>query len=229
MNTLFLNLDLTTLEWDELLTIMAAAVLLGFVISLVYLFTHRQTAHDKSFMTTLIMLPLVIAMIILLISNASWAAAFSLAGVFALVRFRTVIADSRDITYILSTVALGIACAIGQIEFGIYIVLFFSVVFLVLHFAGLDRLKGSHSRLQIVIPENLDFTNVFKDIFEKYLSNYQMQKVRTTDFGSLFEITYLVKFKPDADQKTFIDEIRVRNNNLTITLVNNYAAMMLAE
>lgn len=229
MNTLFIHLDLTTLEWDELFYIMVAAALLGLIISLVYLITHRHTVHDKSFVTTLIMLPLVISMIILLISNASWAAAFSLAGVFALVRFRTVIADSRDITYILSTVAIGIACAIGEIGFGIYIVLFFSAIFFILNLFGFDRLKGSHSRLQIVIPENLDFTNAFKEIFAKYLSNCQMQKVRTTDFGSLFEITYLIKFKPDVDQKAFIDELRVRNNNLTITLVNNYAAMMIAE
>ncbi len=229
MNTLFIHLDVSTLEWDELFYIMIAAVLLGTIVSLVYLITKRHTVHDKSFVTTLIMLPLVISMIILLISNASWAAAFSLAGVFALVRFRTVIADSRDITFILSTVAIGIACAIGQIGFGVYIVLFFSAVFFILNLFGLDKLKGSHSRLQIVIPENLDFTSVFKEIFDKYLSNCQMQKVRTTDFGSLFEVTYLIKFKPDVDQKAFIDELRVRNNNLNIILVNNYAAMLLSD
>lgn len=221
MNTLFIHLDLTTLEWNELLYVMAASVLLGFVLSLVYIFTHRKMVYDRSFVTTLIMLPLVIAMIILLISNASWAAAFSLAGVFALVRFRTVIADSKDLTYILSTVAVGIACAMGELGYGLYVVAFISIVLLILHFTGVDKLKETHSKLTIVIPENIDYNHAFKDVFDKYLANYQLNRVRTTDFGSLFEVQYLVRFKPEVDQKAFIDDIRVRNNNLTVTLVSN--------
>ncbi|MBN3490982.1 DUF4956 domain-containing protein [Acholeplasma equirhinis] len=225
-----LTLDLTGgASWDDILIIMISAAILGAVLSLTFMFTHRKKVYEKSFVATLILLPVVISIIILLVNNnldTALGTAFSLAGVFALVRFRTAMADSRDITYILSTVAIALAAAMGALGYAMLITAMISLIFIILYFLKIDAEKTKYSKLQIVIAENLNYTEAFNDIFEKYLDHFELQRVKTIDFGSLFELTYIVKLNKDLDQKLFIDDLRARNSNLNITLVHDYAALM---
>src|SRR5690554_6417051 len=209
---------------EVILIIMSTATILGLVLALTFMFTNRKVVYDKTFVTTLILLPLVISVIILLVSN-NIARAFSLAGVFALVRIRTAMTDSRNTTYILSTVGIALAASLGQMGYAVVITVFISLVFLALHFAKVD-IEKDLSKLTIVIPENLDYSVAFLELFEKYLINYTLFTVRTSEFGSLFELSYLIKMKKDVSQKEFIDELRIINNNLNIMIISDFAALL---
>ena len=223
MDFLILNMDLLTLE--NIIYVLLTSTVLGGVLSGVFIYTHKKTVYDHSFSMTLFLLPLVISIIIMLVSN-NIAQAFSLAGVFALVRFRTAIADSRDITYILGSVGIGLSSALGYIGYALVITLFIGTLLMVLNLFKLDRDRTNHAKLKIVIPENLNYSDVFNDIFRKYLLSHQLQKVKTTDFGTMFELTYFVKMKDSVDQKAFLDELRVRNGNLSITLTTDYVSLI---
>ncbi len=225
MTTSWIIIEVSPLSVTGLLYVLTASTILGAVISLVYVFTHRKRVFDRSFSMTLFMLPLVISVIVLLISD-NLARAFSLAGVFTLVRFRTAIADSRDITYILSTVGIALASAMGFIGIALIITAFISIILVIVHFFELDRDSTSQAKLRIIIPENLNYANVFSDVFVKYVSSYQLQRVKTTDFGTMFELTYLIKIKSGIDQKAFLDELRVRNGNLSITLTSDFVSIV---
>jgi hypothetical protein len=225
MITSFITIDIQPLTLTGILLVLTTSTILGGLISLVYVLTHRKTVYDQSFSMTLFLMPVVISVIVLLISD-NLARAFSLAGVFTLVRFRTAIADSRDITYILSTVGIALASAMGLIGIAIIIALFISVLLFALHFLRLDKDSTSHAKLKIIIPENLNYANAFDDVFKTYVMSYKLQKVKTTDFGTMFELTYLIKAKPDIDQKAFLDELRVRNGNLSITLTSDYVSVV---
>ena len=213
------------IDVTKLLIVLSSSTLLGLVISGVFVITHRKTVYDHTFSVTLMILPLVISIIIMLISD-NLARAFSLAGVFALVRFRTAIADSRDITYILSAVGIGLASALGYLGFAIIITAFLSMIFFLIYWTKFDRQKSDHAKLKIVIPESLNYVNVFNEVFKDFLLSYQLQRVKTTDFGTMFELTYLIKLRHGINQKEFIDELRVRNGNLNITLTSDYVSLM---
>ena len=221
----FTNIEVSPITLSSLLIVLITSTILGGVLSLVYIFTHKKKVYDYSFSMTLFLLPLIISIIVLLISD-NLARAFSLAGVFTLVRFRTAIADSRDITYILSTVGIALASAMGFIEIAIIFTLFVSIILILLNTLKLDRDAASHAKLKIIIPENLNYSNIFDDVFKSYVTSYKLQKVKTTDFGTMFQLTYLVKMKNNIDQKQFLDELRIRNGNLSITLTNDYAAVI---
>lgn len=213
------------IDVTKLLIVLSSSTLLGLIMSGVFVLTHRKTVYDHTFSVTLMILPLVISIIIMLISD-NLARAFSLAGVFALVRFRTAIADSRDITYILSAVGIGLATALGYLGFAIVITAFLSLIFFLIYWTKFDRQKSDHAKLKIVIPESLNYVNVFNEVFREFLLSYQLQRVKTTDFGTMFELTYLVKLKHGINQKAFIDELRVRNGNLNITMTSDYVSLM---
>jgi len=86
--------------------------------------------------------------------------------------------------------------------------------------------RKTHAKLKIIIPENLNYANVFDDVFSKYVESSHLSKVKTTDFGTMFELTYLIKLKANIDQKQMIDELRVRNGNLSITLTTDYVSLI---
>ena len=226
MNLLNLSLviDMTDLTVTKLLIVLSLATVLGLILRAVFVFTHRKDVYDKSFTVTLSLLPLVVSVIIFLVSD-NFARAFSLAGVFALVRFRTAIADSRDITYILSAVGIALATAMGYLNYAVVFTAFISAVFILVNLLNSEKTASQTAKLKIVVPENVNYEHIFDEIFKRYLDNFQLEKVKTTDFGTMFELTYIIKSKVDLDQKKFIDEIRVKNGNLNIQMTTDYASI----
>lgn len=92
------------------------------------------------------------------------------------------------------------------------------LVFVVLSVTGFGTRDERRKQLRITIPENLNYMAVFDDIFDKYLSENVLRKVKTTNMGTMFELTYECRIKDESEQKQFIDELRVRNGNLNITM-----------
>ena len=206
----------TLTVWGTLL-IIGSALLLGLFISLVYIGTHRKELYSPSFTISLIMLPAIIAMIILLIGN-NVARAFSLAGAFSLIRFRSTPGDSKDIAYVFFTLGVGLACGMGYLGYAALFSVILCLVMAVIHFAKFGSHMHSPMRLKLLLPEDMDYYGVFDDILKQYASTHKLIKVRTTEFGSLFELTYELSMVDISQSKAFIDTLRCKNGNLNILL-----------
>lgn len=203
---------------SALLLALGVALALGLSISLVYMKTHQSHTPSQSFMLALVTLPVVITVIILLVGN-NVARAFSLAGAFSIIRFRSAPGDPKDMTYVLFCMAVGLAIGMGFIVYGIIVSMLLCLVMVLLEALKFGQPKGVEKLLKITVPENLDFQNVFDSILEKYTLCFVLRKVKTTDLGSLYELSYAITLKRDIQEKAFIDELRCRNGNLNITLV----------
>ena len=199
------------------LLIVGTSIILGIVISVVYMKTNQKSNLSSGFSTTLIMLPVIISIIILLVGN-NVARAFSLAGAFSIIRFRSAPGDPKDIAYIFFTLAIGLTCGMGYIAYGFLFTLIISAVMIGLHITKFTEPKDKTMQLKITIPEDLNYEGIFEDILNNYTNYYNIQRVKTRDFGSLFELTYIINLKHNINQKSFIDELRCRNGNLNITL-----------
>ncbi len=208
---------LSTISAGEFFLCVGAALILGFLISLIYIITHRKEGYSQSYVLTMIMLPTIVALILLLINTT--AGALSLAGAFTLVRFRSVAGDPKDIAYIFFAMATGVACGIGYIGFAVVFFIILGVVMFVLSEINFGGSKSRHMTLKITIPENLDYQGVFEPVLNRYTNFYKLRRVKTTNFGTLFELIYAVDVSNDIDQKKFVDELRALNGNMTINLV----------
>ena len=213
--------DITTMSFGTVMAVLGTALGFGILLSGVYILTHVRVGCDRSFCTTIVLLPILIAIVILLVSD-NVGRAISLAGIFALVRFRTHITDTKDIMYIFASVALGLAAGLGYLAYGLIAGTFLSVVLAAIHLLRLDRDNEDFARMKIVIPESLNYPHAFDTIFHKFCRKYQLAKVKTTDFGTTFELTYDIRFRPDVNQKKFLDDLRVKNGNLNISLTTAY-------
>lgn len=201
---------------DSLITIMVSFIL-GAIISLTYMKTSDKGRYSRNFSLTLIIIPTVIAIIVFLIGN-NVARAFSLAGAFSLIKFRSAPGDPKDISYVLFTMAAGLACGVGLFGYGVLFTVFLCLLMILLHLVNFGVSKTSQKLLKITIPEDLDYEGIFDDIFLEYTKGHELIKVRTTDLGSLFQIVYTVVLDNSTSQKAFLDALRCRNGNLNITL-----------
>ena len=106
----------------------------------------------------------------------------------------------------------------GYVTYAVLFTLILSAVMIGLHITKFTEPKNKNMELKITIPEDLNYEGVFEKVLDNYTNSYNIQRVRTRDFGSLFELTYTISLKPDINQKSFIDELRCRNGNLNISL-----------
>ena len=216
------NLDFPSV--GQVLACVLSALVLGVLIGLVYMFTHRKIGYSQSYVLAMPMLSGLVATIIVMMcllanSTIGITASISLTGAFSLVRFRSAPGDPRDIAYIFFAMVMGTTCGIGFIGYACLIFLILAAVLVFFNLINFAAPKTQDMTLKITIPENLNYNGLFDQVFEKYTTSFVLRRVKTTDFGTLFDLIYSVRVKTDADQKKFIDEIRALNGNLNVTLV----------
>ena len=196
----------------------AAATLTSLICGLVIAVTYAiKNRCSKSFMVTLVLLPAIVQLVIILV-NGNIGAGVAVAGAFSLVRFRSAPGRGQEITSIFLAMAVGLATGMGYIGIAILFSILISVINLILNLTKFGNETETHRTLKITVPENLDYEGKFEDIFDKYLSSYSYDEVKTCNMGSLYKLTLSVVMKTDISSKAFLDELRTRNGNLDISL-----------
>ncbi|MCL1787877.1 MAG: DUF4956 domain-containing protein [Defluviitaleaceae bacterium] len=184
----------------------------GMVIALLYVLQNKRS---KTMAVALVIMPAIVQAIIMLVSG-NIGAGIAVAGAFNLVRFRSAPGNAKDIGYIFFAMVIGFIAGMGFLLFSaIFLVLIGATLFIAV---SLVMEKGETRALRIVLPENLDFNGLFDDVFTKYAKNVNLTKVRTTNMGSLYELSYTLQLNDANEVKAFIDEIRCRNGNLNVLL-----------
>lgn len=191
----------------------AAALVLGVLTSFVF---SIRSKHTSSWKYSIALLPAIVSVVIMMV-NGNIGVGLAVAGTFALVRFRSMPGSAKEVTGLFFAVALGLICGTGYI--GIACVFFVIIAIAVLVFAVLKfgEADASLRNLKIVIPEDLDYDTVFDDLFEKYTRRHELVHVKTTNVGTMYELTYEVILKDPENSKQFIDDLRCRNGNLNIS------------
>ena len=190
----------------------AVSLLLGVGTALVAMYRSRTT---QSFAITLAILPAVVQLVIMLV-NGDLGAGIAVAGAFSLVRFRSAPGTAKEIGALFLAMALGLATGMGYVWLAVLAFAVLAAVMLLLtavNFGGADE----HERvLKITIPESLDYDGLFDDLFEKYTKSCVLERVKTSNMGTLYELTYRVILPDGNAPKAFLDELRCRNGNLNI-------------
>ena len=172
---------------------------------------------SKSFFASLVILPIVVSTVILMV-NGNVGTGIAVAGAFSLVRFRSVAGKARDIAAIFLVMTSGLACAAGYIGIAILFTILLCVLILILSQIpfGSDRMMELH----ITVPETLNFSNAFDDLFKQYAKQWKLVKTRTSNMGSLYKLHYRIELKHRDSLQAFMDELRCRNGNLEIAIMD---------
>lgn len=193
---------------------LVTAIFLGIIISLTHKFTTKTTPN---FLLSLVVLPILVQVVIFLI-NGNLGTAFAVAGAFSLVRFRSMQGNSKEIISIFWAMTVGLGLGMGYITYTILITLIVAIIIMIT-FKITGRIQDlSERKLKIIIPENLDYEEVFNDVLFRYTKKAELRKVKTTNMGSMYELLYIVSMKKNVKEKEFLDQIRCRNGNMLVML-----------
>ncbi len=208
---------LSSLDGKTALVTIGAALLIGVFLAAVYYLVSRKNSASPTLLVTLVVVPSIVAVMIFIIGS-NVATAFTLAGVSTLVRFRSVPGDAKDITFIFMAICSGLAIGMGYVTYSFVFTAIVLLVVIIVSMVADLMVKNESKMLRIVIPENLNYQDAFEDLFKEYAKSVRLERVKTINLGTLYELTYRINLKSGADEKKFIDGIRARNGNLNIIL-----------
>lgn len=197
---------------QEILLCTLVSLILGVVTAAVYMYKNR---YAKPFVVTVALLPVIIQSLIMLV-NGNLGTGVAVMGAFSLIRFRSAPGGAREILTIFLTMAIGLACGMGYVIYAILFTLITGAAAIALTLSRFGESKQSDKRLRVTIPEDLDYTHAFDNVFERFTAAHTLCKVRTTNMGGLYELNYDITIKDMDEEKTMLDEIRQRNGNLTV-------------
>ncbi len=217
MNTQLYSVETLNLTLKNILIIFAGAIICSLIIGLTYMFIKRKNGYRPSAVASMLLLAPISAILMLVIGNNT-ARALSVGGGIALIRYRSNFSDPKDLAYIYLTMAVGVACGTGLIGIAIISTVIICVLSIIIHATGIGTKNYSSMLLKITIPEDMNHHGVFDEILKKYCKGYELESIRTADFGTLLEVRYIINLKNTELQKDMIDELRTKNGNLTIIL-----------
>lgn len=201
------------IEPKKFLLCLGTGLILGLILAIVYTFNTRYT---KSFLVTLALLPSSVCAVIMMV-NGNIGAGVAVAGAFSLIRFRSVPGTAKEIVTVFIAMAAGLVCGMGYLGYAALFTVIMAAALCILYVTPFgNQGPGMSKTLRVTIPEDLDFCNLFDDIFEKYTSKFILREVKTTAMGSMYRLTYEITLKDLGTQREFVDELRVRNGNLEI-------------
>jgi len=209
----FTNLTEYQANLKTALLCLGVALVLGLVTAFAFRLGNREAS--KSSLVTLVILPALVQVIIMLV-NGNLGAGIAVTGAFTLIRFRSAPGSARDITAICVSMATGLALGMGYLWYAVIFNLIVNVIFVGLSYLPVGDGSGKARRLTVVIADSIDYTTVFDEEFSTYLKHYEVQKVKTTNLGSMFEIRYFVELRDEKKEKEFLDALRCKNGNLPI-------------
>lgn len=195
---------------------LGVALVIGLVMALAYMYRTRYT---KSFVVTLALLPAVVCVVIMLV-NGNVGTGVAVAGAFSLVRFRSVPGTAKEICTLFLAMGAGLIAGMGYLGFAILFTVVMCAIFLLYNRLDLGTKKNAaaYKIVTITIPEDLDYSGVFEDIFAEHTTSSDLVRVKSTNMGSMFKVTYHVTLRDTTREKEMIDKIRCRNGNLEITV-----------
>ncbi len=214
LNSIFEGSTTSAIELSSLIICSVVSILLGLLIAIVHKYTSK---YSKNFLITITLLPILVQAVMMMV-NGNLGSSIAIMGAFGLVRFRSIPGTSKEILIVFFAMAVGLATGMGQIWFAIILTIIGCLMILLLNNISFFDKNGSVKVLKVLIPEILDYSEVFDDIFEEFTKSVSLENTKTTNMGSMFELTYKVILKPGIKEKDFIDQIRTRNSNLKISL-----------
>lgn len=210
LDGIFASLYTTSVTAPAFLAVSLLSVGLGYGIALTY---RKISGEGGTMFSALTVLPFLVQLVILLV-NGNLGAGVAVAGAFSLVRFRSAPGSARDITVIFLSMTVGLCCGMGYWAPAVLAALVSCGLLLLQKKPQTDPCERE---LRVTIPENLDYNDLFSDLFAGYTASCKLLRVKTVNMGSLYSLHYLVRLKDPAGEKELLDAMRCRNGNLEIS------------
>lgn len=191
---------------DVLIRILAA-MLLGFVVACIYIYTRpRHDQGTKGIIATIVMLSILLSMVVMAVGD-NLARSFTLAGVLAIVRFRTVVEDTRDGAFVICAVVVGMAAGTGHLEAAIIGLPFVALAAYLTQNHELRKLHPA-SRLELRFVATVNLQPAVETALKRYAHHIVVKQSAICKKGASVEITYRLRLNSGAQAVDMVRELQ---------------------
>ena len=212
MTNIFGTIFTGSLTLGQFMLAIVSSMIMGLILAIAFM---RKNTYTKSFISALVLIPAVETVVIMLV-NDNIGVGLSVAGSFALIRFRSVKGNAKELVAVFIAMTIDIICGTGYVALAGVFTILLSIVLLALNLSNFGQESDKNRYLKITIPESLNYDEAFNEVLGKYTSSYEIDSIKTLTLGSLFRIDYQIRMKDIRQMKQMIDELRTRNGNLEI-------------
>lgn len=198
----------------DFLLCIGCALVIGIILALGYMYRSRYT---NSFVFTLVLLPAVVCVVIMMV-NGNVGTGVAVAGAFSLVRFRSVPGTAKEISMLFLAMGAGLIAGMGYLGYAALFAVLMCILCILYNRLSSKFVKSSEKVLNITVPEELNYSEAFEELLERFTSHHSLVRVKTTNMGSLFRLTYHITMKDSTQERELIDQLRCRNGNLEISI-----------
>ena len=204
---------------------MGLTIIFGFGLALLYKFFKKKKGYETDLPISLILMPIGVGAIVMVSrviglesTTARTTLGFSFAGILCITRFRSTQKDATDLIFISLSIILGFLCGFGYVFYAAILAIVSAIIIVIINVTNFSLPSKKEMTLKVVVPESLNFDNLFDDTLNTYATSWELRRVKSTDFGTMFELTYNILLKDLSKQKELLDEIRQRNGNLLVQI-----------
>ncbi len=204
---------------------MGLTIIFGFGLALLYKFFKKKKGYETDLPISLILMPIGVGAIVMVSrviglesTTARTTLGFSFAGILCITRFRSTQKDATDLIFISLSIILGFLCGFGYVFYASILAIVSAIIIVIVNVTNFSLPSKKEMTLKVVVPESLNFDNLFDDTLNTYATSWELRRVKSTDFGTMFELTYNILLKDLSKQKELLDEIRQRNGNLLVQI-----------
>lgn len=208
----------------RVLVALSMSLFLSLVMAYTYRQTHRGLSYSTSFVHTMVIMAMTVAVIMMIIGS-NIARAFSLVGALSIIRFRTAIKDPRDVAFVFMVMAVGMACGTNFLRTAVVFTLFACPAIYLLYRFKVGSMPTAEVLLKLHLPESLDYHSVFNEVFYRYLGDHSLLSVETVQGGTALELVYSIQFKTEGEEGSFLEELRAINGNRKVALLTGQAGI----
>ena len=205
-------IELGEITVGDFLICSAVSLILGLVAAIASLLIGKKS---KSVSVTLTVIPFVTQVIIMIV-NGNIGVGIGVAGAFSLIRYRSNPGTASDILMLFIAMTSGLILGVGYVSLAVIFTVIAILAYVLITLLCPGGIKPGIRELKITIPEGLNYPHIFDDLFEKYTTSAKLIRVRTTNMGSMYQLTYHITLTDSDREKEMIDDIRCRNGNLDI-------------
>jgi hypothetical protein len=192
---------------QEILVNLLLAFILGVIVSLIYKKTHKGLSYSQSFMITNIFVAIIVCMVIMIIGN-NLARAFALVGALSIIRFRTVVKDTKDTAFIFWSLAVGMASGTGSYFLAISGTIFLSIIAIILHKTNFGSFIKSEFILQFMLEKkNNQITDQYINLIKKFSNSYTLLSSENSSNGERIKLNFDIVLKEEKDQTELLKEL----------------------
>jgi len=202
---------------SEILLNLLLSFCLGMFVSYTYKLTHKGLSYSQSFMLTNVFVAVIVCMVIMVIGN-NLARAFALVGALSIIRFRTVVKDTKDTAYIFWSLAAGLAAGTGSYFLAISGSVLIGLIAYVLNYTDYGSISKSEFILQFRISKTEDYENYINIIKEHSKSSTLLHSEPSADAKTI-KVSYDITLKEESEQDILVSELAKEKTLSEIVLI----------